>query len=107
MFAVERSEGFECRGEDPEWERDFWFGRCERVASTNGSFVESDREALLDVTFPKEFENLVGVGRKCKGGCGCGTVIFHNSFVVGHFDRIMFLDAVYEDLVNPFQLIFP
>ena len=101
VFAIESSEGFKCRGEDLGWERDFLFGRCERVDATNGSFVERDGEALLDVTFPKEFENLVGVRRKRKGGCGCGTVIFHNSFVFGHFDRIMFLDAVYEDLVNP------
>ena len=107
VFAVERGEGFECGGEDLGREGDFGFGRCERVDAADGSFVERNRKALLDVAFPKEFEDLVGVGRKCEDGCGGSTVLLHNSFVLRHFCRIVLLDTVDEDLANPFQLILP
>ena len=107
VFTVERGEGFKCGGKNLGWERDFGFGRCERVDATGGSFVKRDGEALLDVTFPEEFEDLVGMGRKYEGGCGGSTVFLHNSFVVRHFYRIVFLDTVDEDLVNPFQLVLP
>ena len=107
VFAVEGGEGFECGGEDLGWERDSWFGRCEGFDATDGGFVERDGETLLDVTFPEEFENLVRVRRKCKGSCGSGTMLLHDSLVVKNFDRIIFLDTVDEDLVNPFQLVLP
>ena len=45
--------------------------------------------------------------RKCEAGCGGSTVLIHNSFVVRHFDRIVFLDTVDEELANPFQLVLP
>jgi hypothetical protein len=62
---------------------------------------------LLDVAFPEEFEDLVWVRGECKDGCGGSTVLLHNSFVVRHFDRILLLDTVDEDLANPFQLVLP
>lgn len=107
VFAVERGEGFECGGEDLGRERDFGFGRCERIDATDGSFVERDRKALLDLAFPEEFEDLVGVRRKCEDGCGGSTVFLHNSLVVRHFDRIILLGTVDEDLANPCQLVLP
>lgn len=107
MLAVERDEGFECGGEDLGRERDFGFGRCERIDATDGSFVERDRKALLDLAFPEEFEDLVGVRRKCEDGCSGSTVFLHNSLVVRHLDRIMLLDTVDEDLADPFQLVLP
>jgi len=58
---------------------------------------------LLDVAFPKEFENLVSVRGERKGRCGGGTMVVHDSFVVRYLDRVVFLDAVDEDLTNPFH----
>ena len=106
-FTVENGKGFDCRGEDLGRERHFGFGRCERVDSTDGSFVERDRKALFDVAFPEEFEDLVGVRRERKDGCGGSTMLLHNSFIVRHFDRIVLLDTMNEDLANPFQLVLP
>lgn len=106
-FAVEHGEGFDCGGEDLGRERHFGFGRCERVDTTDGSFVERDRKALFNIAFPEEFEDLIGVRRKCKDGCSGSTVFLHNSFVVRHFDRIVLLDTMDEDLANPFQLVLP
>ena len=45
--------------------------------------------------------------RKCEDGCSGGTVFLHNSIVVRHFDRIVLLDTVDEDLANPCQLVLP
>ena len=84
VFAVEPGESFECEGEDLGWEGDFGFGRREGVYASNGGFVKRDGEALLDVAFPKKFEDLVRVGRECEAGCGSGTVLLHDSFVIGH-----------------------
>ena len=53
VFGVERGEDFDRGGEDLGREGDFGFGRRERVDATDGSFVERDRQALLDVTFPE------------------------------------------------------
>ena len=104
-FAVECGESSECSGENLWWERDVDFGRCERVHASNGGFVERDGEALLDFAFPEEFEDLVGVRRKCEGSCGSSAVLLHDSFVVRHSNRIMLLGAVDEDLANSSQLV--
>ena len=62
---------------------------------------------MLDLAFPEEFEDLVGVRSKCEDGCSGSTVFLHNSLVVRHFDRIMLLGTVDEDLANPCQLVLP
>jgi hypothetical protein len=84
VFAVEPGESFECGSKDLGWERDFGFWRREGVYASNSGFVKRDREALFDVAFPKKFENLVRVGRECESGCGSGTMLLHNSFVIEH-----------------------
>lgn len=105
--AVERSEGPHRRGEDLGWESNFGLGRCERDDPARNSFVECDGETLFDIAFPKEFEDLVGVRRKCESGGGGGAVLIHDPFVLNHLDGIMFLDSVNEDLANSLQLVLP
>lgn len=105
ISAVQRSESFECTVEDLGRERDFGFGRCERIYAPNGGFVECYREALRDLALPEEFEDLVWVREKCKGTCGSGTMHAHDFFVIRHCDGIVFLDAVNEHLANAFHRI--
>ena len=107
VLGVECGEGFDCGDEDLGRKRDFGFGRCERINSSDGSFVERDGEALLDIAFPEEFEDFIRMRRESKGGCSSRTVLLHNSFVIRHSDRVVFLDTVNEDLANSFQLVLP
>lgn len=82
VFAVEQGKGLDCRGEDLRWKRDFESGRCERVYAPNSSFVERDGEALFDVAFPEEFEDLVIMRSKREDGGSGSTVLLHNLLVI-------------------------
>lgn len=106
VVVVERDESFEGGGEDHRWERDFRFGRHERVHAPNSGFVKRYRETLLDLALPEQLEDLVRVGGKREGTRGSGTVIGHDLFVIAHLDGVVFLNTMDENLANAFHGVF-